>query len=312
MPESLLQEVFTRGRLCRFGPDSFVFREGDATFSLYMIRSGVVEIQKLRQPGQPPAVVAYLSAGESFGEMAMITGRPRSASVRVPQQAELLEILPEQYEELLQNNMIFLRRLCEILAWRLERADVKIAGARPAKELQGDLRFFDVATVMQTLINSGQSGIMVIETPERARAEVIFVNGQILHARLGVLEGEEAFFQIFQEDLSGEFVFRGELIDPQTYPKPIAMGPMNLLLEALRMKDEVKVYLAEVSDFEKVYQPSGETFTWEDEDGLDSALLVWMKICERASLGRMLKEIPRCSYTILAIIQRLLKEGQIR
>lgn len=312
LPESLLFRVYNQGTLRKYGPNEFICREGEQSLAMFVIRGGVVEIQKSRQPGEKPLAVAYLTVGECFGEMAMITGRSRSASVRVPQEAEVLEIPAEIYEELLQNNPIFLRRLCEVLAFRLERADVKIAGTRVGKELQGDLRYFDLATVMQTLINSGQSGIMVIESPDKVRAEVLFTAGRVLFARLGALEGEDAFYQIFQEDLSGEFIFRGEEIDPAVINAPIAKSPMNLLLEAMRMKDEVHVFLNEICDFDRVFHPSQETLAWDDNETLDTALLIWMKITEGATLDGILKEIPRCSYNTLAIIRRMLDQRLIR
>lgn len=312
LPDSLLEDVYRRGFIRRLGPGELLFREGEQGFSLFVIRGGVVEIQKAKPNDAPPAVVAYLTTGECLGEMALITGRPRSASARVPQQAELLEIPPEAYEELILSNNFFLRRLCELLACRLESADTKLASSQAGKELRGSLQYFDVATVMQTLINSGQNGVMVIETPDKRRAEVVFAAGKVLYAKIGVLEGEEAFYQIFQHDLTGEFIFRGEQVDSLTFEAPIEKSPMNLLLEAMRMKDELLVFTAEISDFAQVFRPARPTLDWDDEETLDSALLIWMKITEGANLAKILADVPRCTYNTLAIIRRMLDQGLIR
>ena len=229
----------------------------------------------------------------------------------MPEGAEILQIPAEVYEEQMLGNVLFLRRLCELLAYRLEHADVKIAAGAGGKELRGSLQYFDAATVMQTLINSGQSGVMVIETPDHVQAEVVFSQGKILHAKMQALEGEDAFYQIFQEELAGEFVFRGEDVDPEAIPCPIGKNPMNLLLEAMRMKDELKVFLTEIEDFDRVFRPKQETLVWQDGETLDTALLIWMKLSEGVTLGRLFKDVNRCSYNVLAIIRKMLEEGMI-
>jgi CRP-like cAMP-binding protein len=312
LPDHLLEDIHRRGAIRSLGPGEVLFHEGDQGFSLFVIRGGVVEIQKAKPNDANPAVVAYLSAGECLGEMALITGRPRSATARIPQQAEVLEIPPEAYEELILSNNFFLRRLCELLAYRLESADTKLASSQAGKELRGSLQYFDIATVMQTLINSGQNGIMVIETPDKRRAEVVFAAGKILYAKIGPLEGEEAFYQIFQHDLTGEFIFRGEQVDPLTFEATIDKSPMNLLLEAMRMKDELLVFTTEIPDFERVFKTTRPTLDWSDEESLDTALLIWMKIIEGASLAQILADVPRCTYNTLAIIRQMLEEGLIR
>lgn len=314
LPDSLIQKVYDDGLLRTYGPGEFIFREGETSFQFYIIRNGVVEIQITRKEAKQNAIVAYLSRGECFGEMALITGRPRLASVRVPQAAEVLEIPAEKYEELIEGNIIFVRRLCEILAFRLENADRQISGGEQGtrKELQGSLHFFDLATVMQTLINTGQSGIMLIETPEGIRAEVAFAKGNIVTARMGRLEGEDAFYEIFHEDIAGEFTFRGENVSQQDVTAPIDRPPMNLLLEAMRLKDESKVILQEIEDFDRVFEPCCNTLRWPEEDTLDSALMVWMKVSERAPLRKILEEVPRCSYAVLAILKTMLERGLVR
>ncbi len=312
MPDSLIQRVYDEGLLKSYGPGEFIFHDGETSFQFYIIRTGVVEIQKHKKEIRQPSIVAYLSKGECFGEMALITGRPRSASVRVPQAAEVLEIPAELYEELLQENPLFLRRLCEILAFRLEHADRQIVVEEHRKELQGSLHFFDLATVMQTLINTGQSGIMLIEMPEGPQSEVVFSEGRVLTARMGKLEGEDAFYQIFHDDISGVFTFRGEDVNEEACTCPIERSPMNLLLEAMRLKDECKVILKEIADPSYVFQPCRNTLKWPDEKTLDIALMIWMKIGEGATLRTLLEEVPRCSYVVLSMLKTMRDKGLIR
>ena len=59
-----------------FAAGATIFREGDEGHEMFVIREGLVEILLHDK------VVATLSEGEIFGEMALIDARPRSATAR--------------------------------------------------------------------------------------------------------------------------------------------------------------------------------------------------------------------------------------
>jgi CRP-like cAMP-binding protein len=80
-----------------FAQSEFIFRKGDATDGLYLIINGNVQI--LDQ--QDGSVMATLSAGESFGEMALLTGEPRYASARASTPVVLLKIDKSQFNSLI-------------------------------------------------------------------------------------------------------------------------------------------------------------------------------------------------------------------
>ena len=68
-------------RCCRFGPGEVVFSEGDAADGIYSVMSGIAErVHRHRRTTQQR--IATLGAGATFGEMAVLDGRPRSTTVR--------------------------------------------------------------------------------------------------------------------------------------------------------------------------------------------------------------------------------------
>ncbi|MFN3076034.1 MAG: response regulator, partial [Alphaproteobacteria bacterium] len=77
--------------LLRVGTRATVFREGDAADRGYLIISGAVEV--IKQIGDSEVPVATLRKGEMFGEMGLIDGAPRSATVRTLQPS-VFRILP--------------------------------------------------------------------------------------------------------------------------------------------------------------------------------------------------------------------------
>src|ERR1700694_6161497 len=56
-----------------FRKGSYIFREGDVGNALYVIRRGQVKISRMGRGGEE-AVYAILVAGDSFGEIALLSG----------------------------------------------------------------------------------------------------------------------------------------------------------------------------------------------------------------------------------------------
>ncbi len=82
-----------------FKEGAVIFGQGECGDSLYLIASGEVEIV-YEDAGGRRAVVGCLREGEGFGEMSILSGRPRSATARVPNRAMVfrvsLEIIDRQ------------------------------------------------------------------------------------------------------------------------------------------------------------------------------------------------------------------------
>ena len=64
-----------------FPAGAVVFEEGDPGSRMYVIQSGAVRV--LKRVGAREIELARLGAGEAFGEMALLEGRPRSATAVV-------------------------------------------------------------------------------------------------------------------------------------------------------------------------------------------------------------------------------------
>jgi CRP-like cAMP-binding protein len=79
-----------------------VFHRGDAGDALYLIDGGAVQI--LLSEGAHEQVLATLEAGQSFGEMALLTGEPRTATARASEATKLLRIDKEHFDELLERS----------------------------------------------------------------------------------------------------------------------------------------------------------------------------------------------------------------
>ena len=85
------------GRL--YGPDEYVFREGDIGQDIFYILSGRVRMEK--SAGQTKKVLAEMGPGEYFGEMAALIHAPRTASARSLEESHVAVINGETLRNLL-------------------------------------------------------------------------------------------------------------------------------------------------------------------------------------------------------------------
>jgi NADH dehydrogenase len=109
-----------------FEPDEVVFREGDYGDRLYIVVDGEVEVTKHR-PGGGEVVLARLGPGECFGEMALVTDRPRMATARCVTATNLLTVDRHAFHALFAH-LPPLRRLFEELIERRAK-EVEATGA---------------------------------------------------------------------------------------------------------------------------------------------------------------------------------------
>jgi len=103
-----------------FQEGHIIFNEGDPGDKMYIIVSGQVIIQK--GEGDKVEMTVTLGSGECFGEMAILDGLPRSASVKVTKLANLLAIEREDFRELLRVYPDISLNVIQILSGRLRSA----------------------------------------------------------------------------------------------------------------------------------------------------------------------------------------------
>lgn len=86
----------------RFNEGDIIVRQGDAGNSLFIIVEGVIGV-RVQSPEGESIEVARLGAGEFFGEMALLTGEDRAATVIALTGTYLFEITKEDIKPLLEN-----------------------------------------------------------------------------------------------------------------------------------------------------------------------------------------------------------------
>ncbi len=101
---------------------------------------------------------------------------------------------------------------------------------------QGSLAELPLPDILQLVAVSGKTGKFTIKN-ERDTGKIYLSKGQIVHALLGQMEGEEAVYELAIWT-DGEFVFSPDEVEVE---KTITQSNTSLLMEAARRIDEWKV-----------------------------------------------------------------------
>jgi small-conductance mechanosensitive channel/CRP-like cAMP-binding protein len=100
-----------------YAPSELILRRGDPGDSMFIIDRGRVEVQLHATDGKLQHV-AVLEPGNFFGEMALLTGEPRTADVSALEETEILEIRKPALKQLLEENAQLAEALSRKLAER--------------------------------------------------------------------------------------------------------------------------------------------------------------------------------------------------
>lgn len=104
LSESELEHLVQKAKFKQYAVGEVLFNEGDKADGLYMIRRGSVTVSKLTAGHE--VVLAYVSAGNYVGEMALVSNLPRSATVRAASPTEVVLLEAERVSAVMKQNSV--------------------------------------------------------------------------------------------------------------------------------------------------------------------------------------------------------------
>jgi len=102
LPEEKRDEITQAMEHQVAAPGTIIFRQGGPGDRFYVIQSGKVRVFR-KDAGGLERDLSVLGAGESFGEMALLTGEMRSANVEAIEETRLMVLSKEQFERILKD-----------------------------------------------------------------------------------------------------------------------------------------------------------------------------------------------------------------
>jgi predicted acylesterase/phospholipase RssA/CRP-like cAMP-binding protein len=132
LSDDLLERLAGQTQEVRVPAGGWVMREGDIADSLFIVRSGRVEIV---DEGPPEAVIRILRRGDVLGELALLREGTRSMSARARRDVELLELGRGPFETLIQEAPSFALGLTRALGAQLAASRTPVAAAAPPQTI---------------------------------------------------------------------------------------------------------------------------------------------------------------------------------
>jgi anion transporter len=108
-----------------------IFSQGDQGDAFYLIQSGAVQVM-LESGNGKSEIVAVLGPKDWFGEMALLSGEPRSATIFAVKPTTLWRLSREAWDDLIEKHPTWLLQFCATLSQRLSYLDRQYSTGREA------------------------------------------------------------------------------------------------------------------------------------------------------------------------------------
>ncbi len=125
LPDELLGQIVATGRARTLAAGEVVFRKGDPPDGMYVLLEGKVRVFLTDEQGRHDVELTSLSSGSLFGEMALLDGELRSASVACVEPSECLLLSRDEFLGLLKSSTGLLERLLADLSRRVRGTQEK-------------------------------------------------------------------------------------------------------------------------------------------------------------------------------------------
>ena len=127
LPANQLDDLLKKSKLDHFGRGERVIEEGAAGDSMFILLRGTASVSVSKNGAN--IQVGVLRSGDCFGEMSLLTGEPRSATVRAEGDCYVMEISQPMMAEVLRQSPECLQQLSELLARRKMETEGIVKGA---------------------------------------------------------------------------------------------------------------------------------------------------------------------------------------
>ncbi|WP_028543566.1 Crp/Fnr family transcriptional regulator [Paenibacillus taiwanensis] len=146
MTDDQLNIVFSITSRHEFAAQTVLFKQGDPGNTFYIIIRGSVKVFTSNKEGQQK-ILDVFQAGDCFGELALIDGKPRSATAESLEETVLLTVTNESFHLLLRAHYDIAKKVMVQLCSRLRATNVDVY----------DLTFLDPsARIVKNIVRNAQ------------------------------------------------------------------------------------------------------------------------------------------------------------
>jgi hypothetical protein len=180
-----------------------------------------------------------------------------------------------------------------------------------AATLTGDLDFFGLPSLLQSLADQQATGIVTLTGRHSGQTtgKLLFINGKFADAQVSHLRGVEALYQLLERPVTGVFAF---VPNPTVKPKGDVHEVMGILFEGIRRHDEYRQLMLFVPD--DLTLRATTTKPTPDPEEHDPSIIreIWVKASSGAPLADWETQVAADGYRIRRLVARWLEEGALQ
>jgi CRP-like cAMP-binding protein/CheY-like chemotaxis protein len=219
--------IIERLKFKPFNQGEAVCKGGDPGDKMYIIISGNVKVVVAAEPAGEETVIANLGSGNYFGEMALLTGEPRSASVITTEPSEMFILNKADFDVIIERFPSITLSMTKIMSQRLRETNQMAAqkSGETITAVQGDLSEKNLVEVLKFCENNSLNGIVQV-THDSDKGEFHYEKGELQKVILKNLPEDKALDTMLNWQ-SGRFVIE---------PRPIQMEDAETAKQKPRQK----------------------------------------------------------------------------
>ncbi len=186
--------IIERLKFKPFEANEAICQIGDPGDRMYIIISGEVKVAIRESPEAEEKIVAKLISGDYFGEMALFTGEPRSASVITTEPSEMFILHKADFDVIIERYPSISLSMSKIMSQRLRDTLQKAAKAGSddvSQSLSGDLSEKPLVDVMKFCENNSLNGQITV-THKSDTGQFYYEKGELKKVELDGLPEDQA------------------------------------------------------------------------------------------------------------------------
>ena len=199
-----------------------IFHAGDPGDSFFVIKNGSVRVF-IEAPGSDEKIIlSNLTEGDYFGEMALLSGGPRSASIETITNVSLLRLDKIGFDKLLEEDPKISISISHMLSQRLNEANIQRAASEQFYQAKisptGTLDEHPIMEVLKFCEENSLTGKLVLEH-NKDKGEIQFHKGIVQEITVNDLNDTEAMDALTLWD-KGKFKIQPALFSLLNEPVP--------------------------------------------------------------------------------------------
>jgi len=185
------------------------------------------------------------------------------------------------------------------------------ATREPVATLTGELEFFGLPAVLQSLGDMRATGMLTLRTKAgQAAAKLVVGEGKFINAQRGGIRGVDAIYDILERPISGSFAFvpyPPEKVKTDIPPRDM----MGVLLEGVRRHDELQRIEALVPDDVSFTKTNVKPTPCEEESEPVFIRDVWLKATSGNRVVEWEREMPTDCYRVRRLLAHWVETGAL-